>query len=50
MQNLSGNSLDKLNKVVMLFTRSLTKLSLHFSDFSVILYAIYKIRQYMQHY
>jgi hypothetical protein len=45
MHKLSGNRLDKFNKSCRVFTRNLTKLGLHFSEFSMIFYAFYKILQ-----
>jgi hypothetical protein len=35
----------RITKVVVLFTTNLTKLSLHFSEFSTIFYAFYKFLQ-----
>jgi hypothetical protein len=37
--------LSRITKVVVLFTTNLTKLSLHFSEFSTIFYALYKFLQ-----
>jgi hypothetical protein len=42
MQNLSGISSGQNNKSCRIFHRESKKLVLHFSDFSVIFYAIYK--------
>jgi hypothetical protein len=42
MQKLSGVSSGKTKKVVGYFTTNSTNMVLHFSDFSTILYAIYK--------
>jgi hypothetical protein len=42
MQKLTGISSGKNNKVVGYFTTNPNKLVLHFSDFSVIFYVIYK--------
>jgi muramoyltetrapeptide carboxypeptidase LdcA involved in peptidoglycan recycling len=42
MQNLKGISSGRITKVVRYFTMNPKKLVLHFSDFSVIFYAIYK--------
>jgi hypothetical protein len=45
MQKLSGKTMDMLPEVVGFFTGIPTKLSLHFFDFPMILYAFYKIQQ-----
>jgi hypothetical protein len=45
MQKLSGTSLGKNNKSCSIFTMNPTKLSLHFSEFATIFYAIYKNHQ-----
>jgi hypothetical protein len=45
MQKLSRNSSGKIKNVVVLFTRSPTKLGLHFSEFATIFYRFYKNQQ-----
>jgi hypothetical protein len=45
MQKISGTSSGKNNKSCWIFTTNPTKLSLHFADFSMILYEFYNILQ-----
>jgi hypothetical protein len=44
IQKLSGKTMDKFYKSCRVFTRSPTKLSLHFSEFSTIFYRFHKFQ------